>query len=77
MVLAPGEVILFLWKMIAQRGLPLVNARNVGFHLGGPVNWAGRKAQVDMMLSTCRKAIEPLQTPLWEREPRPGGPGCP
>ena len=37
--------------MIAWGGPP----KDVGFHLGSPVNWAGREAQVEMMVSTVWK----------------------
>ena len=46
MVLAPGGVILFFGWWSLKEGLPLVDTRDVGFHLVNPVNWAGREAQV-------------------------------
>ena len=37
-VLAPGEVILFFRQQLLKEGLPHGDARDVGFHLGGPFN---------------------------------------
>ena len=53
-VLAPGEAILFLDDNCLE-GLPLDDARDVGFCLGGPVNWEGREAEVEMMVSTVQE----------------------
>ena len=50
-VLAPGEAILFFRWWLLKEGLPLGDARDVGFHVPGPVNWAGREAQVEMTVS--------------------------
>ena len=47
------------------------------FHLGSLVNWAGREAQAEMMVSTIQEGIDQLQMPSWKIEIRPGGPGCP
>ena len=44
-VLAPGEVILLFGRQLHKEGLPYTSARDVGFSLTGPFNWAGRTAQ--------------------------------
>ena len=43
-VLASGEVILFLGRWLLKEGLPLGDARDVEFHLVDPVNWTRREA---------------------------------
>ena len=54
-VLAAGEAILFFGQQLLKEGLPLGDARDVGFCLGSPVNCAGREAQVEMMVSTVQE----------------------
>ena len=51
-VLASEEVILFFGWHLLKDWLPLGDTRDVGFHLGSPINWARREAQVEMMVST-------------------------
>ena len=70
-VLATGETILFFGQQSLKEGLPLGDARDVGFHLGGPVNWARTEAQVKMMVSTVQEghwaitdAIKEMKTNL-------------
>ena len=75
-VLAPGEVILFFRWWLLKEGIPLGNARDVGFCFAGPVNWARREAQVEMTEALYRKVVESLQTVV-ERELRPGGQDAP
>ena len=41
-ILVPRKAILFFGQWLLKEGLPLGDARDVGFHLAGPVNWAGR-----------------------------------
>ena len=55
MVLAPREVILFFGQWLLKEGFPLGDARDVRFHLGSPVHWAGGEAQVEMMVSTVQE----------------------
>ena len=53
-VLASGEAILF-FRWLLQEGLPLGDARDVGFCLASTVNWSGRGAQVETMVSTVQE----------------------
>ena len=60
-----------------KEGLPLGNTRDDGFSLASPVNWAGRVAQVEMMVNTVKKGHQAIADAIVERELSPGGPGCP
>ena len=60
-VLAPGEAILFFGQWSIKEGLPLGNARDVGFSLTGPVNWASRTVHVESTVNNIGKATKPLQ----------------
>ena len=55
MVLAPrgGDLIFGQWSL--REELPLGNVRDVGFCLGVPINWAGREAQVEMMMISVQE----------------------
>ena len=72
-VLAPMEVILFLDENCSKRG----DTKDVGFCLGGPVNWAGRKAQVEMMVSTIQEGCWAIRDAIMERRTKVREPGCP
>ena len=59
-VLAPGEAILsFRWQLLKWQ-LPLGDVRDVGFHMGNPVIWAGREAQLEMMVSTVQEGHQAI-----------------
>ena len=45
-VLVPGEAILFFGQCSHKEGLPLENARDVGFSLTGSLNGASKTTQV-------------------------------
>ena len=47
-VLAPGAAILFFGRHLCKEGLPYTSAKDAGFSLTDPVNWAGRTAQVEV-----------------------------
>ena len=74
-VLAPGEVILFFGRW-SREGLLLGDMRDVGFHLGDPVNWAGREPQVEMMVCAVQEGFQAI-TDTCGKELKPGGPGHP
>ena len=76
-VLAPGEVILFFRWWLLKEGLLLGDARDVGFHLGGPVNWASREAQVEMMVSIVQEGHWAIPDAIVEKRTKARGPGCP
>ena len=66
-VLAPIEVVLFFgWQLLGER-LPLDEVRDFGFHLGGPVNWAGSEAQVEMMVSTVQEGHQDITDTIIEK----------
>ena len=66
---------LIFWSMITQR-LPLGDTMDDGFHLGGPVNWAGGEVQVEMMVNTVQEGCQAIVDTIMERELRPGGQGA-
>ena len=49
-ILAPREVILFFRWQSFKEGLCLGDTRDIGFCLGGPVNWTGRETQMETMV---------------------------
>ena len=49
---------------------------DVGFCLAGPVNWAGREAQVKMMVSTVQKGHQAIADTVMEKRTKAKGPGC-
>ena len=72
-VLAPGEVILFFgWRWLKE-GLLLGNARDAGFHLAGPVNWAGIETQVEMMVSTVQEGHWAIADAVMEKRTKARG----
>ena len=76
MVLAPREAIIF-WMTITQRGAPPGNARDVGFHLASPVNWARREAQMEMMVSTVQECHQAIADAIMGKRTKARGPECP
>ena len=72
MVLAQGEAICSL-KLIVQRGAPYTSVRDIGFSLTGPVNWAGRTAQVkvtaNMVQEGCCASVEGVMEKIKARGP--------
>ena len=72
-VLAPGEVILFFGWQLLKEGLPLGDPRDVGFCLAGPVNWARKEVQVEMMVSTAQEGCWAIADAIVEKKLRPGG----
>ena len=59
-VLAPREAILFFTWWFHKEVLYLGDTRDVGFHLGIPVNWTRREAQVEMMVSTVQEGHQTI-----------------
>ena len=76
-VLAPGEAILFFGKWSLNEGLPLGDARDVGFCLAGLVNRARREAQVETMISTVQEGHWAFANAIMEKRTKARGPGCP
>ena len=76
-VLAPREVILLFGWWSLKEGLPLGDTRDVGFCLGGPVNWAGREAQEEMTVSTVQEGCQAITDAIMEKRTKARGPGCP
>ena len=74
-VLTPGEAILFFRRWSLKEGLPLSNAREVGFSLASPVNWAGREAQVELMVSTVQEGCRAITDAFVEKRTKASGPG--
>ena len=76
-VLASREAILFFRQWSLKEGLPLGDARDVGFCLAGPVNWAGIEAQVETMVSTVQEGKQAIADAIMEKRTKDWGPGCP
>ena len=74
--LAPGEAIFLFGQWLLKEGLPLGNARDVGFSLTGPINWAGREAQVETMVSTVQEGHQATADAVVEKRIKARGPGC-
>ena len=77
MVLVPKEVILVFGQQLFKQGLPLGDARDVEFCLDGPVNWAGREAQVEMIEITIQEGHQAIADVIVEKRTKARGPGCP
>ena len=60
MVLVPKKAVLFFGQQSLKEGLPLDDASDVGFCLVGPVNWAGREAQVETMVSSVQEGCQAI-----------------
>ena len=76
-VLAPGEAILFFRWWSLKEGLPLGDARDVGFCLGAQLIGPGERLRWKWWWVLSRKVIEPSQMPLWKRALRSGGQDIP
>ena len=76
-VLAPGEAILFFRWQLLKEGLSLGDARDVGFCLASPVNWARREAEVEMMVRTVREGHWAIADTVMEKKTKARGPGQP
>ena len=76
-VLAPKEVILFFGWQLLREELPLGDARDVGFDLGSPVNWARREAQVEMMMSTLQESHQTITDAIMEKRTKARGASMP
>ena len=76
-VLAPGEAILFFGCQSLKEGIPLRNARNVGFSLTGPVNWVCRTVQVQVTVNTIQEGHQAIVDAVVEMRTKVRGPGHP
>ena len=71
------EVILYFGQWLLKEGLPLGDSRDVGFHLGSPVNLAGGETQVEMMVSSIWEGHQAITDAVVEKRTKARGPGCP
>ena len=76
-VLAPGEAILFFGRCSQREGLPYRSAKDVEFSLRGPVNWAGRTAQMEATANTVQEGDWAIVDAVMEKKTKARGPGCP
>ena len=76
-VLALGEAILFFGRWLCKEGLAFGSARIVRFSLTGPVNWAGRKAQVEGTVNTVQEGHWAIADAVMEKKMKAKGPGNP
>ena len=72
-VLAPGETILFFGQWSLKEGIPLRNARDVEFSFTGPVNWAGRTAQVEATVNTVQEGYWTIADTVVEKRTKARG----
>ena len=77
MVLALGEAILFFGRCLHKEGLPFGSARDIRFTLTGPVNWAGRLAQVEATVNIVQKGHWAIVDTVMEKRMKARGPGHP
>ena len=75
-VLAPGEAFLFFGRWSLKEGLPLGNARDVGFSLMGPINWTGRTAHVEATINTVQEGFQTTADAVVKKRTKARGPGC-
>ena len=73
-VIAPGEAILCFGRCSHKEGLPYGSARDVGFCLTGPLNWAGRRAHLEATAITVKEGQS--ATAVMEKRTKAWGPGC-
>ena len=76
-VLAPGEAILFFGRWSCKEGLSYTSARDVGFSLTGPVNWARRTVQVEVTANMEQEGLWAIADAVMEKKIEVRGPGCP
>ena len=76
-VVAPGEAILFFGRYLLREGLSYRNAQDVKLGLTGPVNWAGRMAQVKVTTNTVQEGCQAIANTILEKRSRASGPGHP
>ena len=76
-VLAPGEAILFFGRHSCKEGLLFRNAKDVELGLRGPVNWAGRTAQVEATVNTIQEGHLAIADAIIKKKMKARGHGCP
>ena len=59
---------LVLWNTFEQRGTPYTSARDAGFSLTGPINWAGRTAQVEANANTVQEGHQAIADAVMEKK---------
>ena len=57
-----------------KEGLPLGNARDVGFSLKGPISWASRTAQVEVTVNTVQAGCQAIAEAVVEKRIKIRGP---
>ena len=51
--------------------------RGVGFHLGGPVNWTRREAQLETTVNTVQEGHQAIADAIMEKSTKAREPGHP
>ena len=75
--LAPGEAILSYGRQSCKERLPYTSARDVGFHLTGPINWAGRTVQVEATANMVQEGHQATVDTVMEKKMKVRDPGYP
>ena len=70
-----GNLVFGRWSH--KQGLSYTSARDIGFSLTGPVNWARRTAQAEVTLNTVQEAHWAIAEAVIEKKMKARGPGCP
>ena len=76
-VLALGEAVLFFGRHLYKKGFLYRNAKDVELGLRGPVNSAGRTAQVEVTVNTIQEGSRAIADAIMEKEMIARGPGHP
>ena len=71
----PVEAILFFGQWWLKEGLPLGNTRDVRFSLMGPINWAGRTAQIEATINTVQEGHWVISHVVTEKRTKVREPG--
>ena len=72
-VLELGEAMLFFGKWLHKEGLSHTSARDVGFSLTSPVNWAGGIVQVEGTANMVGEALQAIVDAVMEKKTKARG----
>ena len=74
-VLAAGEAILFFGGWSHKEGLPYTSARDIGYSLTGPINWARRTGQVEVTANMVQEGHWAIADAVMEKQTKARGLG--
>ena len=76
-VLALGKAILFFGRYSHSEVLLYRNAQDIELSLKGPINWAGRTAQVEVTVNTMQEGCRAMADTVLEKKTKARGSGHP